>query len=104
MGIVALRLFIFTLFPVLMAWAVIRIDRSVTSRERKKVEIARANFKEAGLRGFVELREGDLRQTLQDVGGPVDLEPLQLVYEQANQRWSSRISPTNFIGGSKFTN
>jgi 4-amino-4-deoxy-L-arabinose transferase-like glycosyltransferase len=35
MAIVALRLFIFTLFPVLMAWAVIRIDRSVTTRERK---------------------------------------------------------------------
>ena len=35
MAIVALRLFIFTLFPVLMAWAIIRIDRSVTSRERE---------------------------------------------------------------------
>jgi predicted O-methyltransferase YrrM len=43
-----------------------------TEYEPKKVEIARANFKEAGLSKFIELREGDLRQTLQDVGGPVD--------------------------------
>ena len=43
-----------------------------TEYEPKKVEIARANFKEAGLSEFIELREGDLRQTLQDVGGPVD--------------------------------
>ena len=38
----------------------------------EKVEIAHANFKEAGLSEYIELREGDLRHTLQDVGGPVD--------------------------------
>ena len=43
-----------------------------TEYEPAKAEIARAHFKEAGLSGFIELREGDLRQTLQDVGGPVD--------------------------------
>ncbi len=43
-----------------------------TEYEPKKVEIARANFKEVGLNEFIDLREGDLRQTLQDVGGPVD--------------------------------
>ena len=43
-----------------------------TEYEPKKVEIARANFKEAGLSEYIELREGDLRHTLQDVGGPVD--------------------------------
>jgi predicted O-methyltransferase YrrM len=43
-----------------------------TEYEPKKVEIAQANFKEAGLSEFIELREGDLRKTLQDVGGPVD--------------------------------
>jgi len=43
-----------------------------TEYEPKKAAAARANFKEAGLEGFIELREGDLRQTLQDVGGPVD--------------------------------
>ncbi len=43
-----------------------------TEYEPKKVEVAHANFKEAGLSEFIELREGDLRQTLQDVGGAVD--------------------------------
>jgi predicted O-methyltransferase YrrM len=43
-----------------------------TEFEPKKAEIARANFEEAGLSEFIELREGDLRQTLQDVGAPVD--------------------------------
>jgi predicted O-methyltransferase YrrM len=43
-----------------------------TEHEPKKAEVARANFKEAGLSEFIELREGDLRQTLRDVGGPVD--------------------------------
>ncbi len=43
-----------------------------TEYEPKKAEAARANFKEAGLSEFIELREGDLHQTLQDVGGPVD--------------------------------
>jgi len=43
-----------------------------TEYEPTKVEIARANFKEADLTDFIDLREGDLRQTLQDVGGPVD--------------------------------
>ena len=35
MAIVALRLFIFTLFPLLLAWALFRIDRSASSRERR---------------------------------------------------------------------
>ena len=43
-----------------------------TELEPAKAEIARAHFAEAGLSGFIELREGDLRQTLKDVGGPVD--------------------------------
>ncbi len=43
-----------------------------TEHEPKKAEVARANFKEAGLSALIELREGDLRQTLQDVGAPVD--------------------------------
>lgn len=43
-----------------------------TEYEPEKVKIARAHFEEAGLSEFIELREGDLRKTLQDVGGPVD--------------------------------
>ncbi len=43
-----------------------------TEYEPHKVEVARANFKQAGLSELIDLREGDLRQTLEDVGGPVD--------------------------------
>ncbi len=43
-----------------------------TEYEPAKVAIAREHFREAGLSEFIDLREGDLRQTLQDVGGPVD--------------------------------
>lgn len=44
-----------------------------TEYEPSKAKIARANFEAAGLAEFIELREGDLRQTLaKDVGGPVD--------------------------------
>ena len=39
----------------------------------QKIQIARQNLKEAGLDNWVELREGDARQTLQDLGGAVDL-------------------------------
>ncbi len=43
-----------------------------TEYEPKKAEAARGNFREAGLTDWIELREGDLRETLRDVGGPVD--------------------------------
>jgi predicted O-methyltransferase YrrM len=43
-----------------------------TEYEPQKAEAARANFAEAGLSDFIELREGDLRETLVDVGAPVD--------------------------------
>ena len=43
-----------------------------TEFEPNKIDIARANFEQAGLSGFIELREGDLRETLQDIHGPVD--------------------------------
>ena len=43
-----------------------------TEYEPKKVEIARANFEEAGLSKFIDLREGDLRETLRNTRGPVD--------------------------------
>jgi len=43
-----------------------------TEYEPEKVKAARANFKEAGLSEFIELREGDLRQTLKDLAGPLD--------------------------------
>ncbi len=43
-----------------------------TEHESKKTAIARQNFADASLSEFIDLREGDLRETLQDVGGPVD--------------------------------
>ncbi len=43
-----------------------------TEHEASKAKIARENFQEAGLSEFIDLREGDLRLTLRDVGGPVD--------------------------------
>src|ERR1043166_6772232 len=41
-----------------------------TEYESSKARAARANFAAAGLSGFIDLREGDLRETLVDVGGP----------------------------------
>lgn len=43
-----------------------------TEFEPEKAKIARRNFKEAGLEDFIDLREGDLRTTLQEVSGPID--------------------------------
>jgi predicted O-methyltransferase YrrM len=37
-----------------------------------KIEAARHNLAEAGLGDYAEIREGDARQTLRDLGGPVD--------------------------------
>ena len=52
-----------------------QVDNGVvigTEHEPGKVKIARENFEKAGLSEFIDLREGDLRQTLQNVDGPVD--------------------------------
>ena len=43
-----------------------------TEYEPDKARAARANFSAAGLTDFIELREGDLRETLKDLQGPVD--------------------------------
>jgi predicted O-methyltransferase YrrM len=43
-----------------------------TEHEPAKVKIALQNFEKAGLSEFIDLREGDLRQTLKEVGGSVD--------------------------------
>lgn len=43
-----------------------------TEHEAVKAEFARENFRTAGLSEYIDLREGDLRETLQDLGGPVD--------------------------------
>ena len=43
-----------------------------TEYEPVKARAARTNFAHAGLSEFVELREGDLRETLKRIDGPVD--------------------------------
>jgi predicted O-methyltransferase YrrM len=43
-----------------------------TEYEPGKAKIARTHFAEAGLAGLIELREGDLRETLKHAPGPVD--------------------------------
>ena len=43
-----------------------------TEYEPAKAAAARAHFDEAGLSRFIELREGDLRETLKTLEGPVD--------------------------------
>ena len=43
-----------------------------TEYEPAKASAARATFREAGLDRFIDLREGDLRETLKQIDGPVD--------------------------------
>ncbi len=43
-----------------------------TEYEPVKARAARANFEDAGLSRFIDLREGDLRETLKQIDGPVD--------------------------------
>jgi len=43
-----------------------------TEYEPEKARIARAHFADAGLSDFIDLREGDLRETLADVAAPID--------------------------------
>ena len=43
-----------------------------TEYEPEKASAARAHFEQAGLSGFIDVREGDLRETLRDIDGPVD--------------------------------
>jgi predicted O-methyltransferase YrrM len=43
-----------------------------TEYEPEKVKAARETFAEAGLSKFIDLREGDLRETLVDVASPID--------------------------------
>jgi predicted O-methyltransferase YrrM len=43
-----------------------------TEYEPGKAKVARANFAEAGLADVIELREGDARETLKSLEGPID--------------------------------
>jgi len=54
-----------------------------TEYEPTKAKAARANFAKAGLSEFIDLREGDLRETLKDIGGPVDFVLMDIWVEMA---------------------
>jgi predicted O-methyltransferase YrrM len=43
-----------------------------TEYEPDKAKVARSHFSEAGLTPLIDLREGDLRETLVDIRGPID--------------------------------
>ena len=43
-----------------------------TEHEPEKARVAREHFAQAGLADVIDLREGDLRETLQRIDGPVD--------------------------------
>jgi predicted O-methyltransferase YrrM len=43
-----------------------------TEYEPDKARAARLHFEEAGLSDFIDLRQGDLRETLKQIDGPVD--------------------------------
>lgn len=54
-----------------------------TEYEPAKAAAARANWAEAGLSDWIELREGDLRQTLVPLNGPVDFVLMDIWTEMA---------------------
>jgi predicted O-methyltransferase YrrM len=55
-----------------------------TEYEAPKARAARANFSAAGLTGYIDLREGDLRETLLQIEGPVDF-VLMDIWEMARE-------------------
>lgn len=54
-----------------------------TEHEAEKARTARANFAAAGLSELIELREGDLRETLKDLEGPIDFVLIDIWVEMA---------------------
>lgn len=54
-----------------------------TEWEAAKAAAARANYAEAGLADLIDLREGDLRETLKVIEGPVDLVLMDIWVEMA---------------------
>ena len=54
-----------------------------TEHEPAKAAAARAHFAEAGLAGLIDLREGDLRETLKVIEGPVDFVLMDIWVEMA---------------------
>ena len=63
-----------------------------TEYEPVKAKAARAHFAEAGLADWIELREGDLRETLRGVSGPIDFALMDIWTEMARPALE-RITP-----------
>ena len=63
-----------------------------TEYEPAKARAARAHFAEAGLADFIDLREGDLRETLARIEGPVDFALIDIWTPMARPALE-RISP-----------
>jgi predicted O-methyltransferase YrrM len=64
-----------------------------TEHEPAKAAAARANFAAAGIGGLIDLREGDLRETLKDLEGPVDFVLLDV--------WTEMVVPALTLIGPK---
>jgi predicted O-methyltransferase YrrM len=56
-----------------------------TEWESEKAAIARRNFQAAGLEGYIDLRQGDLNETLKVIEGPVDFVLLDI--------WTEAVMP-----------
>jgi predicted O-methyltransferase YrrM len=56
-----------------------------TEWEAEKAKIARRNFEAAGLAEFIDLREGDLNETLKVIDGPIDFMLLDI--------WTEAVMP-----------
>ncbi len=54
-----------------------------TEHEPEKAKAARENFAAAGLADLIDLREGDLRQTLRELEGPIDFVLVDIWVEMA---------------------
>lgn len=54
-----------------------------TEYEPEKAAAARANFAAAGIADLIDLREGDLRETLKDLSGPIDFVLMDIWTEMA---------------------
>lgn len=63
-----------------------------TEHEAGKAKIARQNFAAAGLSQFIDLREGDLKDTLKTIEGPVDFVLLD-IWAEAVMPAISNIAP-----------
>ena len=58
-----------------------------TEYEPEKARAAREHFEEAGLSDFIDLREGDLRETLQVIEGPVDFVLMDIWIKMSRPHW-----------------